>query len=464
MQATRCDYETMTDGHHDFDGVIVGLGDTGLSCLRFLAQGGGRIAVMDSRDNPPGLAVARRDFPRVPIYTGGFQSEWLSRARDIVVSPGVSLDEPAIRAAAASGASVFGDIELFCRHARAPIVAVTGSNGKSTVATLVSEMIRRAGRSAALGGNIGTPALDLLADPPPDYYVLELSSFQLDGILTLNALAACVLNVTPDHMDRYRSFDDYVRAKLRIYQGDGAVIFNLDDPMGAVVDCDRRRCIGFTLGRPGPGQFGVIKGDDQADWLARGDRTLLRASDLRITGRHNIANVLAALAFGEALDLSLEAFCAAAREFSGLPHRCQFVARFNDVDWYNDSKGTNVGAACAAIAGLVGPRSIVLIAGGEGKGQDFTPLADAARGRVRSAILIGRDARILAAALEDVTQVCYATDMRAAVAAAGKAAAPGDAVLLSPACASFDMFRDYRDRGDAYTRAVREFSAGATIT
>jgi UDP-N-acetylmuramoylalanine--D-glutamate ligase len=459
MHATPWNPSLMAGTDQHFDTVIVGLGKTGLSCARHFGAREGRTAVVDSREAPPELAALRREHPRIPVFTGSFDAQIMARAKLLVVSPGIPLEEPAIRAAAAAGAEVTGDIELFCREARAPIVAVTGANGKSTVAALVAHLINASGRRAALGGNIGIPALELLSGPPPDYYVLELSSFQLETVRSLDAAAAALLNITPDHMDRYRSLDDYAAAKSRIYTGHGAMILNLDDPRVAALRRPGRRMIWFTLADPGTGEFGVRRCDGE-DWLVHGHDPLLRAADLRIRGRHNVANALAALALGTAIGMPREPMLSALPTFAGLPHRCQWIAGCAGVDWYNDSKGTNVGAACAAIAGLAEGRMIVLIAGGDGKGADFAPLAEAARGRVRAAVLIGRDARQVAAALRPVAGVCFATDMQSAVAAAGQLARPGDAVLLSPACSSLDMFRNFEERGEVFSAAARWFCGG----
>jgi UDP-N-acetylmuramoylalanine--D-glutamate ligase len=458
MYATNWNPSLMAGSDRHFDTVIVGAGKTGLSCARYLAPLGGRLAVVDSRDAPPELQTLRRELPQIPVFTGRFDVQLLARARLIVVSPGVSLVEPAIRAAADAGAEVIGDIELFCREAHAPMVAVTGANGKSTVATLVARMIDASGRRAALGGNIGIPALALLGDATPDFYVLELSSFQLETVRSLDAAAAAVLNITPDHMDRYRSLEEYAAAKARIYSGKGAMILNLDDPRVAALRQPGRRTCGFTLSEPGADEFGLRHAGAE-DWLVHGRQPLLRTTELRLRGRHNIANALAALALGSAIGLPPEPMLSALRSFTGLPHRCQWVAACEGVDWYDDSKGTNVGAACAAIAGLAEGRKLVLIAGGDGKGADFVPLADVATGRVRAAVLIGRDASLLGAVLAPVVDTCFATDLPSAVAAAGRLAQPGDAVLLSPACSSLDMFRSFEERGAVFSEAARRFCA-----
>ena len=432
--------------------VIVGLGKTGLSCARFLHRRGWPVTVMDSHREPVALETLRRDMPEVPVVLGGLDKILLAKAELLVVSPGVPLSQPAIAEAMARGVPVVGDIELFAEQARAPVVAVTGSNGKSTVTTLVGDMARQAGREVRIGGNIGTPALELLQDREPDLYVLELSSFQLETTHSLNATAAVVLNISEDHLDRYRDMSDYTEAKRRIFRGDGVMVINLDDPVAAQWCEPGRQWYGFTLAAPADAnQFGVLPIGDK-DWLCLGCEPLLPADALKVAGWHNVANVLAALALGTAVGLPMEAMIEVARRFAGLPHRCQWVAEQDGVTWYNDSKATNVGATVAAIGGIAG--RVVLIAGGQGKGQDFSPLRPVVADRCRAVILVGQDASLLASVLGDVAPVRYAANLGEAVACAHEAAQPGDAVLLSPACASFDMFAGYEDRGEQFCAAV----------
>ncbi|CAK0760426.1 UDP-N-acetylmuramoyl-L-alanine--D-glutamate ligase [Gammaproteobacteria bacterium] len=466
--------------------LVVGLGATGLSCARFLARRGTPLAVADSRVEPPGLIRLREELPDVAVFVGGFDAKVFERAEQLVVSPGVSLSEPLIAAAMARGVPVLGDIELFARQVRAPVVAITGSNGKSTVTTLVGEMARRAGRHVVVGGNLGTPVLDLLDshnDSAPlyeesdkgqeggqecgvarlvDLYVLELSSFQLDTTHTLDAQAAVVLNISPDHLDRHGDMAHYVAAKSRVYRGKGRMVINADDPLVvAMADPERQRCC-FTLGEPaGLGDYGVRSGSGE-DWVARGERLLMPTAEMRMIGRHNLANALAALALAEAVGLPVDPCLETLREFTGLSHRCQFVAEVDGVAWYNDSKGTNVGATEAACAGLTGP--LILIAGGQGKGQDFTPLRAALAGKARAVILIGVDAPQIRAVLEGVVPLVDALDLHTAVGRARELAQPGDRVLLSPACASFDMFRDYVDRGESFMREVHRLMASVTTS
>ena len=440
----------------DVANVIVGLGKTGLSCARYLAARGEEFAVIDSRDAPPGLEELRREFPQVPVFLGGFDAAVLARAQRLVVSPGVALAVPAIAAAVRDGAAVVGDIELFAREARAPVVAVTGANGKSTVTTLVGEMIRDAGLHAQLGGNLGTPALDLLAAEIPDFYVLELSSFQLETTYSLDAAAAVVLNISPDHMDRYHDVHDYAAAKQRIYRGTGTMVINGDDPLVAAMLEPGRKVVRFGLSVPVQGDFGLRQRDGEA-YLAKGAEILLAAAELRIKGSHNIANALAALALGDALAIPMGSMLDTLRRFAGLPHRTQWVASRNGVNWYNDSKGTNVGATLAALQGM--PGKVVLIAGGLGKGQDFTPLKAAVAAKARAVVLLGQDAAVIERAVAGAASVVRVKDMDEAVEQAANLAHAGDTVLLSPACASFDMFKGYDHRGEVFTAAVRRRSA-----
>ncbi len=438
--------------------VIVGMGRTGLSCARFLGRCGEPFAIVDSRENPPGLAAVQREFPRAPRHAGGLRADWLHGARRVLLSPGVSPREPALRAARDQGVEIIGDIELFARHARAPVVAITGVNGKSTVTTLVGEMARTAGVRAGVGGNLGTPALDLL-DEKISLYVLELSSFQLETVSSLNACAATVLNMSPDHMDRYHSLTEYAAAKQRIFRGDGVMVLNADDPLVMAMRERGRKVRRFTLGAPAGGDYGLTREGRGETWLACGGERLLPAAALKIKGAHNIANALAAWALAEAAGLPRAAAREVLSTFTGLPHRCQWVAEIDGVRWYDDSKGTNVGAACAAIAGLaqdLAPgRRLVIIVGGLAKGADFSAMAAAVRERVRAAVIIGRDGPQIEKVLADVVPCVRAVDMQDAVARAAALAEGGDAVLLSPACASFDMFRDYVHRGETYAAAVR---------
>jgi UDP-N-acetylmuramoylalanine--D-glutamate ligase len=390
------------------------------------------------------------------LHLGGFDRALLDGASQVIASPGVSVREPMLAEALTRGLPVVGDIELFAREAGAPIVGITGTNGKSTVTTLVKLMIDACGRRAIAGGNLGRAALDLLEDPLPDFYVLELSSFQLETTYSLPTAAATVLNVTSDHMDRYDTMVEYAQAKARVFDHCAVAVINLDDAAVRRMPRQGQRTVGFSLrGDPGA-EFGIRPSNDDVELVRNGER-LVAMSELKISGLHNAANALASLALCAALDLDLERCVRALRDFSGLPHRSQWVVEVRGVRYIDDSKGTNVGATLAAVRGLAGP--LVIIAGGQGKGQDFAPLADAFRGKVHHAVLIGQDAQQLAAVLRPVCAVEFAGDMQSAVKVASRVAKVGDTVLLSPACASLDMFHDYAHRGDVFAEAARSLAS-----
>ena len=440
--------------------LVVGLGQTGLSVVRHLAQRGEKIAVVDSRAQPPGSEVLQAEYPTVPHHFGAFEQavDWFAHAKTLVVSPGITVATPEIKAAQARGAEIIGDIELFVREAQAPIIAITGSNGKSSVTTLVDLMAKACGWQSYAGGNLGFAALEMLEKPIPDVYVMELSSFQLETTYSLNAQSAVVLNVSEDHMDRYDSYADYAAAKEKIYARCACAIFNRDDPL--VVDMlettPPARSISFGLDQPDAHQYGLREKDGKA-WLARGQEYLLPLDRLRLPGEHNAANVLAALALGEAAGMSMPHMLEAAQSFSGLPHRTQWVRERRGVNWYDDSKGTNVGATVAALRGM--PRKTVLIAGGQGKGADFSPLNPAVQAKARAVVLMGEDADKIQAALQGEVPIRRVTSMDEAVSVAAALAQQGDNVLLSPACASFDMFRNYNHRGEVFTETVLRLPA-----
>ncbi|MFZ4789916.1 MAG: UDP-N-acetylmuramoyl-L-alanine--D-glutamate ligase [Candidatus Competibacteraceae bacterium] len=441
--------------------LVVGLGKSGLSVARTLKTLGADFAVTDSRTDPPGLAALQAECPDAPLFLGGFDPAAFATASRLLVSPGVSVQTPAIAEAAAHGIPIWGDIELLARLTSAPIAAITGSNGKSTVTTLLGLMAERAGVRAAVGGNLGEPALDLWlqqernAGSAPDCYVLELSSFQLETTHSLNARVATVLNISPDHLDRYDRLDDYIAAKQRIFRGDGALVINADDRVVMTMVEPGRDVRRFTLAEPAAGEFGLRRADGET-WLAYGRERWIAAAELKISGDHNWANALAALAMGQALGWQREGMRVALREFTGLAHRTALVLDRDGVRWFDDSKGTNVGATVAAVRGL--PGQIVLIAGGDGKNQDFTPLRAALAGKARAVVLIGRDAPLIAAALGDSVPLHPAANLDRAVTVAAELAQPGDSVLLSPACASFDMFSGYEERGAMFAAAVRRWA------
>ena len=436
--------------------VIVGLGRTGLASARFLLSRGWRIAVTDSRVEPPGRAELDALAPDAAVRCGSFDEGLLEGASLVVASPGIALTESIFVAATARGIEVVGDIELFARATSAAVVGITGTNGKSTVTTLVGRMAARAGVDVRVGGNLGPPALELLGEREPQLYVLELSSFQLEATETLKLRAAVVLNLTADHMDRYRDMQAYADAKARIFRHCDVAVINTDDAYVRAMPRTGQRVESFSLQTTTDARWRITThGGEQ--WLARDAELLLPVSALRVAGLHNAANALAALALGEALGLPRAAMLEELREFTGLPHRSQWIAERNGVRYVDDSKGTNVGATLAAVAGM--PGTLVLIAGGDGKDQDFTPLAAGLRGRVRHAMLIGRDALRLANVLRAVCPVDLYATLESAVVAAAAVARSGDTVLLSPACASLDMFKDYAHRGRVFADAVRSLPA-----
>ena len=448
--------------------VIVGLGLTGLSAARHLRARGWRIAVTDTRLEPPCRAQLAALDPGVPLRLGGLDTALLDGADCAVASPGVALSEPFFAEACRRGIEIVGDIELFARATEARVAGITGTNGKSTVATLVGSMARRAGARTRLGGNLGEPALDLLAAAqadaePTDLYVLELSSFQLDCTRSLRLEAGAVLNVTADHLDRYASLEAYAAAKARVLEHCATAVVNLDDPLVAAMPRPGQRVLGFSIAGAAGALYGVrlesrgTGGAAPRGWLTRRGEPVIELAELRIRGLHNAANALAALAVAEALGLPLEPLLAELRSFPGLAHRSQWVADLGGIVYVDDSKGTNVGATLAAVAGLPGP--LVMILGGDGKRQDFAPLGTALRGKVRHAVLIGRDREAIASVLAGVAPLERCDSLEAAVRAAARAARPGDTVLLSPACSSLDMFRDYAHRGAVFRRAVEELAA-----
>ena len=451
--------------------LVLGLGDTGLAVARWVARERGLPRVADTRAVPPRADDLRRALPDAELHCGAFTAQLLEGVDLLVPSPGLSLDEPLLQAALARGIPIAGEIELFAwalgslnpGSERAKLVAVTGTNGKTTVAALTGNLLRAAGIDCEVAGNIGPAALQALAArldarQLPAAWVLELSSYQLETTWTLAPDAAAMLNLSEDHLDRYASLADYGAAKERIFTNAAMQVLNRDDARSLAMAVPGRRRLSFGLGAPTrEDDFGLVAADGE-QWIAQGAERLVATRELQIHGAHNTANAMAAAALAGAAGASREAIRAGLRSFRALPHRLERIGTIAGVEYFDDSKGTNVGATLAALQGL--DRPVVLILGGEGKGQDFTPLAAAVARHATRVLLIGRDAPRIAAALDAggvpaVIPVERCTTLEDAVRAAARAARPGDAVLLSPACASFDMFRDYRERGERFAQAVR---------
>lgn len=442
---------------------------------RWLARRGAGVRVADSRAAPPHAAQLARELPQVPLATGDFSEATLAGADLIAISPGIDRREAPVAQAIKRGVPVAGDVELFAQARKqsgtrnpklgaSKVIAITGSNGKSTVTMMTGEICRAAGRETVVAGNIGLPVLDALAaiedgGRAPDVFVLELSSFQLESTHSLEPDAATVLNVTEDHLDRYDGMKEYAAAKARVFTGGGVQVLNRDDRWSMGMTRAGRTRYTFGAGEPHTDTEWGLRAAGGGDMLARGFRSLMAVSELPLAGRHNAANALAAHALARAIGAPDEVLATALRTFQGLPHRMQKVAEHGGVAFFDDSKGTNVGATVAALSGLGQP--VVLIAGGDGKGQDFAPLAPAVKGRARAVVLIGRDAgRIELALIASGVPVRRAGDMDEAVATAYREARPGDTVLLSPACASYDMFRNYVHRAEAFVAAVRRLESG----
>lgn len=437
--------------------LVLGLGETGLSALRWLKTQGASLSVADTRAMPPGVAALHSELPEVPLHTGPFTAELFKQIDLAVISPGVALSEPAIQAAIKNGLSVVGDVELFgqFRPASSKVIAITGSNGKTTVTSLVGQICQTAGLKTIVAGNIGLPVLDSLAMATPDVYVLELSSFQLETTHSLQVDAATMLNLSEDHMDRYDSLQDYAIAKAHIFYQAALQVLNLDDAWSMMLARPKLAQLSFGLSEQADFGLRLIAGES---WLCDGEKQLVNSQDLKIAGLHNAANALAAVALSRAIGIDYAPIIQTLYNFKGLPHRVEWLANIDDVDYYDDSKGTNVGASCAALAGMYKnglPQKVVLIAGGDGKGQDFSPLADAVSTNARAVVLLGRDAdKIEATLLATAVPLYHAADLPEAVSIARKLAQSGDAVLLSPACASFDMFKNYVHRAEVFIDAV----------
>ncbi|MEI7842279.1 MAG: UDP-N-acetylmuramoyl-L-alanine--D-glutamate ligase [Gallionellaceae bacterium] len=452
--------------------LVLGLGETGVSLVRWMLAHGAKVRVADSRDAPSTLTMIQANFPQVEVRCGIFRSELLDDIELIAISPGIAMAEPLVQKALARGIPVVGDIEIFAqslpKENRPKIIAITGANGKTTVTSMVGAMCRAAGLDTEVAGNISPAVLDVLVQRKgkhPDVWVLELSSFQLETTYTLNADAATVLNISEDHMDRYANIGAYIAAKARIFRSDGrgsVQVLNRDDAESLAMGLRERLIQTFGVASPNMEKhdLGIEQENDEV-WLVEGTRRLLNAVELKVVGMHNISNALAAISLCRAVGIPMPPLLSALREFRGLPHRVEKVAEINDVTYFDDSKGTNVGATVAALDGLGRPTIIIL--GGDGKGQDFTPLQNAVAKHARVAVLIGRDAEKIAAALHECgVPLMFAKDLPEAVRTSAAEAQPGDAVLLSPACASFDMFKNYEHRAEVFVSAVRELEALAS--
>ena len=439
--------------------VVAGLGISGVSAVNFLHEQGYRVAVTDSRDVPPGHDKIPTE---VQTRFGQFDQELLLQAEEIIISPGLDPKLPEIQAAIAKGIPVISEIQILRRATDKPIVAITGSNAKSTVTTLIGLMALQAGVKVAVGGNLGRPALDLTHDDP-DVYILELSSFQLETTSHLNAAVAVVLNVSEDHLDRHGDMFGYHTAKHRIFQGVKKVVYNRDDSLTRPLVPDVTPMQSFGLNAPDLNQYGILREDDGTIWLARGRERLLKSSEMYIQGTHNVANALACLALGEAIGLPLEKMLETLKIFKGLEHRCEFVKEVQHVRYYNDSKGTNIGATLAALDGLgaaieVQGGKVAIILGGQGKGQDFTALRNSLRKYAKIAVLIGEDRPVIEKAIEGTTTLLHAESLQEAVALCQQNTHVHDVVLLSPACASFDMFTGYPERGHRFVEYVNKLN------
>ena len=441
--------------------VIVGLGETGLSVAKYLAAHNQKFKVVDSRNHPPALDTLKQLMPAITVEVGQLNEKTILGASELVVSPGLSLKTPTIAKAMKQGVSVTGDIDIFSKATSKPIIAVTGSNGKSTVVSILAAILKEAGKNVGLGGNLDgsnfKPALDLLDEDEKDFYVLELSSFQLETTVNLGAEVAIILNLSADHMDRYESLEEYHKAKLNIFNGCKQVVINRDDAHSYPITQLNVPVWDYGFNRPGANGLGLLE-EDGEQYLAFQFEKVVTVNELKIFGQHNISNVLAAVGLALAVGIDMNVIRAAIREFKGLPHRCEWVANIFGVGFYNDSKGTNIGATMAAIEGL-GQRidgHIILIAGGVGKAANFRCLVPVINRWGKEVILIGEDAVEMSSVFDKDISTYFANDMQDAVKTALGYASPGDAVLLSPACASFDMFDDFQHRGTAFIQSVED--------
>ena len=438
--------------------AILGMGVTGLSVARFMSAKDLPFVFADSRKEPPRLKEVTDCYPDVTVALGDFDTDLLANMDRVVVSPGISLDEPALVAAREQGIELIGDLELFLEHADAPVIAITGSNGKSTVTTLLGEMARASGLSVGVGGNLGTPMLDLL-DDKVQLYILELSSFQLELLNDSRGAVVALLNISADHMDRYAGLPEYHAVKHRIFRGASKVVINREDVLTKPLLSSQISLSSFGLNQPDLGDFGILEGLEKG-YLSYGIERLMPVADMSLKGSHNVANALAALALGYAIDLPMKTMLQCLKTFNGLPHRCETVAEFDGVLYIDDSKATNVGATIAALKGLGSSerKNLILIAGGQSKDQDFNDLQRIAGQFVKRAYVFGEDGAEIDSILGPVCDSVMVDSLPEAVGQAASQADAGDTVLLSPACASFDMFSGFEERGRCFQQAVNALS------
>jgi len=450
--------------------LIIGMGQTGLSCARFLTAKGLSFDLCDTREALPNQADIESEFSQSQIFNGALNGDLLAQYQELIVSPGIAIAEPAIAFAKQKGSRVRGDVDIFAEYVTKPVIGITGSNGKSTVTTLVGEILAAAGHKPAVCGNIGIPVLDvLLNDENFNCYVVELSSFQLETTHHLAAEAACVLNLSEDHMDRYDSMLAYHQAKHRIFQGCRSIVTNREDSLTQplVSDSMPKKSFGLQMAEnpvAAKNQYSIAQiktADNQsAESLMFEQQSIFPVAELKIKGRHNQMNALAAIALVESMpatfSISKDQLQQVLSDFTGLPHRCAWVAEQEGIEYFNDSKGTNVGSTLAAIEGLASSneKNIILVAGGVGKDQDFEPLADACQKSVRQAVLFGRDAKLIADRLDAVCDLNIVDTLEQALVQAQQVATQGDIILFSPACASFDQFDSYVKRGEAFEQWV----------
>jgi len=428
--------------------LVVGLGYTGISVAYYLQKMGFKFAITDSRDRPPLMDRFMQDMPDTPVFTGGFDEAAFKVCTHLVVSPGVALTEKSIVKAVANGVKVISDIDLFACSVNEPVIAITGSNGKSTVTTMLGEMAVCNGKKVGVGGNLGTPVLDLL-EQDAELYVLELSSFQLERTSALNATAATVLNISADHLDRHVDMAEYGQSKKHVFNGNGVMVINADDPVVSAMCETGRSTVTFSIKKKT--DF-CLAYKDSAGYMMHLNQCLMPLSDLPLEGWHNVANALAAMALGKVIGLDEHKMSEALRKFKGLDHRMQRVAEIDGVTWVNDSKATNVGACIAALQGY--DRKVILIAGGDAKGADMNELAPIIKEKAKHVVLIGKDAELIKQSLDESVPVNNAEKMTQVVSICAGIAEPGDYVLLSPACASLDQYKNYQDRGNQFSKAV----------